>query len=84
MTEQIEVKIPFADLTHVVIECPDCGAEISLNISKHQRIPDKCPGGCGHSMDSKFDEAFSRLREWHKCLNGSPIASKMFFRIKKS
>ncbi len=82
MTEQVEVKIPFADLTEVTLQCPDCGAEISLDISKHPNVSDKCPG-CAHAIDSKFDEAFSRLREWYLCLKDSSFGDKMFFRIKK-
>ena len=42
MTEQLEIRIPFSDLTKVTIECPVCHAETSLDIGdkKHRGLTD--------------------------------------------
>ena len=69
MTEQIQGKIPFTDLTQVTFEC-DCGAEIILDISTHAKIATKC-SGCETELQGRFADVFGKLREWHKCLEDS-------------
>jgi len=62
MTEQIEVKIPFNDLTRIILECATCRAETTIDISepKQRQIinasrPICCPV-CSTSFDSKVAE----------------------------
>jgi len=83
MTEQTEIKIPFADLTRLTFECA-CGAEVTLDLlSKHGASFGTCPG-CGHPMDSQCQQTFADLRKVQQALKESPIAKTTFFRIKKT
>lgn len=89
MTEETEIRIPFEDLTRVCFECKQCGAEITIDISKetHRNIernerqhPMKCPF-CGSDFDSQLRGAFSGLISWYDKVVGS--GHKVSFRIKR-
>ena len=88
MTEETEIRIPFADLIRVSFECKQCGAETTIDISKeqHQRIentkesPMKCPL-CATEFDSQLRNAFSKLIDWHERVKES--GHKVFFKIRR-
>jgi hypothetical protein len=89
MTEEHELRIPFKDLTKVVLECSNCSAELTIDISNtKQRTMSSgqrktCPA-CNHAFDSMSERAFDHIFKWYDCVLSAPFADKVFFRIKKT
>lgn len=72
MTEVKQLRIPYADLTTVSIECKQCGAETVVNVAdgRQRRAWDDsaafaCPI-CQARFDSNLKGALIRLRDWYE------------------
>jgi hypothetical protein len=86
MTEQKEVRIAFADLFNVVVECA-CGAELSIDFSKEEaRKVDwdhsesfACPA-CHKTFDSNLRLGFSKFLDWQDTVIESK--QRISFRVK--
>jgi transcription elongation factor Elf1 len=87
MTEETEIRIPFGDLTRVSFDCKQCGAEITVDISKEEHFsvanheqPMKCPI-CGGRFDSQLKQSFSTLSDWLDRVRQS--GHHVYFRIRR-
>lgn len=88
MTEQIELKIPYSDLTHLTITCKPCGAEISIDMEQdiHQKMYWKkntafaCPV-CKAVFDRELRFALEDFQHWYVRLKN--YDQSVFFRVKK-
>ena|SRR5688572_16862668 len=88
MTEPKEVRIPFADLFNIVLECA-CGAELSIDFSKEEaRKVDwnhstsfACPV-CHKTFNGNLRLGFSKFLEWQDRVIESKLQQRVSFRVK--
>jgi len=87
MTEEHELRVPFKEVSRVVIACK-CGAEITLDLTQkaHLEIDWKtknleCPI-CRNKFDSNLKAALNDLSGWY--FNAEKSEEQVFFRIRKS
>jgi hypothetical protein len=79
MAETRELRIPYADLTTIAVVCPQCGAEVVVNVNdpkQHRACEDnaalKC-GVCSAVFDPALKGAIVRLCEWLGLLKKSGV-----------
>ena len=66
MSEPKEVRIPFADLFNIVVECP-CGAELSIDFAKEEARKvdwDHSTCCCHKTFNGNLRLGFSEFLEW--------------------
>jgi ubiquitin C-terminal hydrolase len=88
MTEQREVRIPFADLVNLVVEC-ECGAEVTINFTKQEALEAdwqnkgsfSCPV-CPRKFDSTLRLGILSYLDWLGRVKDSK--HRVSFRIKNS
>ncbi len=90
MTEQVEIHIPFSDLTKITVECPVCKAETSLDISdpKHRGVALNTQGFfctvCNKHFDSRLRDAIISAFALYDALKTANLIDKVSFRVKKT
>ena len=91
MTEQLEIRIPFSDLTKITVECPRCQAETTIDISdpKHRGIKTDPNQGffctvCMNPFDSQLRQALVSAFAWYDAIKTANLIEKISFRIKKT
>ena len=92
MTEQLEIRIPLADLKKMVIECPRCHAETTLDIAdpNHRTLkqdPNKhgffCTV-CTTSYDSQLRNAVLSAFAMYDAAEAAQLTEFVSFRVKKT
>ncbi len=80
MPEIRQLRIPYADLTIISVVCPQCGAEVVINVNdpkQHRACEEnaalKC-GVCEFQFESSLKAAIARLCEWLSLLKKSGVA----------
>lgn len=86
MTEIKELRIPYDDLTRVVIPCSRCGLEIAIDITRLQRDVKarsiSCPICPNTRLDSQYGLVLDELVGWYDRLAQNKLT--LSFRISRS
>lgn len=87
MTEELEVYIPYGDLTRVSFAC-DCGTEITIDISSEKnrqflwaKRTIRC-ATCQAEFHEELRHALDKLTSWHGMIEKTNL--KVFFKVRKS
>lgn len=85
MTEIRELRIPYDDLTRVVIDC-SCGTELSIDLPRALEQDWETKGllcvVCGKSPDSQIKTGLNHLANWYSCTKDSGAGKTISFRVK--
>lgn len=92
MTEQVELKIPYNEVTRIAIQCA-CGTETIIDISKEtnkefrtkwETKAFKC-AVCGTPFDSNIKLGIANLIAWYQHIYATGDSGQsVFFQIRKT